>query len=691
MLLPVPLDRLAEDGRGQPEPGVPLDVDGQPGHPLLDRLPGVGGGRAPVHRVELLAAPADLLAQAVAPPPPAGRAGRPARAIRASSVSGSTPRPRRGAGRPGSARPGSASCSSSARTGLPERLDLVGGPLGLDQALGRLATAPRGPGPRARPRPGRRPPSASASLARSSARRFERPLAPGLVHLGPVEPGGRARGRRPRPAGPARLGREPVGQGPDVGLEPGLDPAVLGDPGRGRRGPRGAAPPARRAGRGPRGPATARRRRPARAARPPRPIAPRQASRAASALARSPRGPRPAGPRVHPVDRRPGPAQQRGQRLARVGRGLAQRGQVPGQLGLDLGDPRPPAARRRPRGRGGPAACRTRSARRIATQSFISPGGSGSSAGRSPEVEPVAARSPRGPASARSRASASAAIRSSELAPPEPAAGPARRRGRPRGGGGRPGRRRPGRRPRSRRRAPRGRRPARRRARPGGRPPAVVAAEPAGGQVLLGRDRPGRAWRARSRGRAPARSASAWARSASARRERLVGAAEVGLEAVEGRGRGDRQGLQVVERARPEREGPEVDRRLPLGLGQLGPARGELAFQVAHRPGPVDGLGQGLGEPGGVGAGEPAGDARAGREPAWRPPPRPRSQAVVEPGQLLGQGLDPLLRRRGRDAERASASSSEAPGRSSASRARASASTRASRAASAGRPSRALR
>ncbi len=179
---------------------------------------------------------------------------------------------------------------------------------------------------------------------------------------------------------------------------------------------------------------------------------------------------------------------------------------------------------------------------------------------------------------------------------------------------------------------------------PADQPPVPVAPASAIGQVFLGRDRPGEPLAvdlAVDRREVGLDGGEGVAGPG----ELLVEGPGLGLEAVDGRGRGGLQRLQVVERAGPERQRPEVDLGLPLGLGQVEPAGGELSFEVALALGPGDGVGQGPGEPGGVGARGGMSDPRAGREP--RHLGLGCGAPGIQPGRLLGQRLDLLLEARG--------------------------------------------
>ena len=206
--------------------GRTLDVDGQAGRPRPRRPAGVGGGRAAVH------------------PRRAGLARRrsPGRPVSRSSSSGGEPRrPARRSGRRARrrrpARPRRRSRSSRDRPGQGDELVVAGRGAVLEAALtsseARSASGRSSGEPHRASRQRRRAPAsarstaarASASLARSSACALEGRLAPGLGRLRPSSRA--ASSRAAASAGrPGRLGRQPVDQGADVGLEPLLDAAV---------------------------------------------------------------------------------------------------------------------------------------------------------------------------------------------------------------------------------------------------------------------------------------------------------------------------------------------------------------------------------------------------------------------------------------------------------------------------------
>ena len=188
------------------------------------------------------------------------------------------------------------------------------------------------------------------------------------------------------------------------------------------------------------------------------------------------------------------------------------------------------------------------------------------------------------------------------------------RRGTARAGrGGRPGRRRGG---RVRRRGGRGRRPAwprggggRRPRRRRGRRVSKGGRARASQPVLSDAPRPRRgrrraAARASSVGTSPSsRSCSissafvcASASASSTRRRRsspsAVGRVELGLEPFQGLGRGDGQGLQRVERARPEAERLQGDVGLPAVARQGVAVGAEQGVEVALRLGLLDRLAQ---------------------------------------------------------------------------------------------------
>ncbi len=124
--------------------------------------------------------------------------------------------------------------------------------------------------------------------------------------------------------------------------------------------------------------------------------------------------------------------------------------------------------------------------------------------------------------------------------------------------------------------------------------------------------------------------------------ERFVGDPELVLELVDGRVRGDGERFETFERAGPEREGFQVDARLPFEPDDFVEICGKLCFEVALGLDLSNRLGERLGASEGVGADPLAINAGAGVEQLPDLFLGVRASRL-QPGQILREPLNPAF------------------------------------------------